>query len=96
VTRALPVANEDCARRVEAFADSLRFLCHSFSLELAICDGQLWLVDSKRPGRLNPNWPFVADIALPKITATLSTIDKHDFPEDFASLAAARAEGRDW
>lgn len=96
LNRSIPIATEDCARRVGAFASALSNLCEILSLELVISDGTLWVIDSKRPGSLNPQWPWVADIELPKCKAHISEVDESGFPEEFASLSAARSEGRDW
>ena len=50
---ALPVATEECVKRLEKFAAALADLCHVHALEIAINDNDIVLIDSKRAGHGN-------------------------------------------
>ncbi len=94
--QSIPVATEECQQRLARFVAALKDLCVVHAVEMVISDGNLWLVDSKRPGHGNDDWPFVADVELPSLKMTLSCIEQEAFPDNYEALAAAREAGEVW
>lgn len=92
--RSLPVATEECHARLTRFVSALKDLCAVHAVDMAVSDGMLWLVDSKRPS--HEDWPFVADVELPALKMTLSCIEQDAFPVEYAELSAARESGEVW
>lgn len=104
------IASDECALRIWAFANELAALCRKYELEVTTSDdcNNIDLVDVKRPA--NEDWPCVASFAGCEATGPYSARefgDRHvdgidlsevepEFPEDYASIAKAKAEGKPW
>jgi len=93
------IATDECVDRVERFWTLVREEAKKANLAIGVQDGCLWISisDELRPTthRDITEWPFVAWIE-DGGEIIFSEVESDLYPEDFKSLAKARASGEAW